>query len=199
MSENEILTKINEGLNTIELSLKNFEYENHGNYETINCIGNIIKINNREFKTFSVVQGIGQKLDMKYKPDDLIRLKEVSIHMNNNRTLNLKYELHQYLSLDLQFPNSVIEKLYNAVEKNFKNESPQVILNLKLIDSIKEIYKAGTLNDDDIIIYLGEEYEDDDFSYSWYEGKINISINIQHKMPYTIGNNENTTLYSINY
>lgn len=199
MSNNEILTKLNEGLNTLELLLKNFEYENHDNYETLNCIGNIIKMNNSEFKTFNVVQGIGQKLDMKSKPNDVMPINDVSIHMNNNPTLNMKYELYQYLHLDLQFPHNVIEKLYNAIEKNFKNENPEVILNIKLLNPIKEIYKVGNLNPDDIIIYLGEEYEDDDWSYFGYKGKINININVQHKTPHTIGNDKKTTLYSVTY
>ena len=196
MHNKEVLTKLNDGLITIEFLLKNFEYKS-SKINTLSCEGEIIKLNGQDFKTFNFVYGIGFKLDMAYKPQNLSPQKEAYIYMSDNGPTNMTYDLYPYFNLDLQFPNDTVENLYNEIKNNFDNKNAKVVLELKFIDPITEVYKVGVLNADDIIIYQGEDYEDDDSNIG-YRGDINVMINVLHNKPYTM-TDEQKTIYSISY
>lgn len=194
------LSKLDGGLKSIDLLLKNLEYkfEEEISYSDhfILCQGDILKINEVENSNLYFTSGVDGKLDMSYLPSEITRCDEVEISLFERLKLIKKnYEIFgPRFEVSFDLPIGVIRTINEKIKENYVKENFSVNMRLSFIKPIYETYKTGfsTIDQDDkVIIYLGEEYQDDDSDYG-RNGEAKVNINISHENPYDLGNNKKT-------
>jgi hypothetical protein len=194
---------LNGGLKNIEVLLKNIEYErfpkansHDDDYFKIVCIGDIIKLNNGEIiNNLYSVSGVGRKLDMKFLPRSLQDVKEINFYLMDAPEYEYKNSfsiLGDYFSVELDLPHGIVTKINDLINENYSKDNFKISLNINFINPITEVYKTGGYSishEDKIIIYLGEEYEDDDNNYG-VSGDVKVNVNLSCKKPYSSGESE---------
>lgn len=208
------LTKLDNGLKSIELVLKNIEYKRliseDGSYNdehSILCQGDITKINEVENKNLFTASGVGEKLDMSFLPNEISSCNEVEISFfERSKLIEKRCQIYgSRFEVDIDLPYGVVQNINTIINKNYSKDNFKFNMTLNFINPIYETYVTGfstILKDDQIILYLGEQYEDDDSNYG-YDGDVKINLNISRQKPNflvigdTVGENED--LFSFRY
>ena len=203
------LTKLDSGLKSVELVLKNIEYKrllseegSHNDEHSILCQGDITKINEAENKNLFTTSGVGGKLDMSFLPNEISSCNEVEISLfERSKLIEKRYQIYgSRFEVDIDLPMGVIQNINKIINENYSKENFKFNMTLNFINPIYEIYKTNfsTISkDDQIVLYLGEEYQDDDSNYG-YDGEVKINLNISYQTPFGM-DGQTDDLFSFRY
>lgn len=195
MLSSEKLSKVADGLRNIELKLKNIEYKyDKKGYSdhSILCQGEILKINGVENGNLFFSSGIGRKLDLSHFPTSFTKCDEIEISLfESTEFIEKNYVIYDpRFEVNVDLPIGVIATINEKINENYAKEQFLPSMTINFVKPIFEAYKTGysTISKDDkILIYLGEQYEDDDSQYGC-SGEVKININLSVKGPYSIKN-----------
>lgn len=195
MNSSKEIEKLNNGLKNIELLLRNIEFkkdpaEGHRpDWYTIGCDGEIIKINNFENKKLFTVGGVGGKLEMTTIPENIASCV-IGLHfLEQSDPRDKHYTIFEdRFDIQLDLPLGIVRNINKEINKSFSKDGFKINLIINFIEPITEVYNrnAFTISEDDkVILYLGETYEDDDSNYG-LSGKVNIQLTISCNKPYSM-------------
>ena len=173
-------------------------------YEITRIIPNVNEVENKNLFTAS---GVNEKLDMSFLPSEISSCNEVEISFfERSKLIEKRYQIYgNRFEVDIDLPWGVIQNINKIINENYTKDNFKFNMTLNFINPIYETYKTNfsTISkDDQIVLYLGEQYQDDDSNYG-YDGDIKINLNISYQRPNflviddMVGENED--LFSFRY